>query len=125
MGNLMLQAKPEAISSPVININEFPGIVPILLPDGFNHIHRLYDVHEMSPKWVAVESFQDKFTSKQPTPWIDVKSLDLNLAPGYHKYRLSFIDICTNDTTYLYFAYQVQTDAPDKPYLYMERSDDE
>lgn len=125
MANIILEAKYEAISSPIININEFPSTVPILVPDKFGTLYRLYDVHEMSPVWKSVTDFQNKFKSKEPRPWIDVKSSDLNLSTGYHKYRLSFIDIVTNDTIYLYFAYQVQNDEPDMPYMYMERSDDE
>lgn len=54
--------------------------------------------------------------------WLDVKFDAMNKNPGYHLYRITFIDRISNLTSYLYFAYTVQADLPEKPYVYMDQN---
>lgn len=51
--------------------------------------------------------------------WLDVEFKHLSKFPGYHRYRISgFIG---DETVFLYFSYRIQSDNPDKPYIYMKR----
>ncbi len=53
--------------------------------------------------------------------WYRFNTDKLNLETGYHNYRLSFVNIHTNDTSLLYIAYIIQNNKPDKPYMYMDK----
>lgn len=66
--------------------------------------------------------FADTFEQKGPS-WIQVKTDFLDKEVGLHIYRLTFVDRITDDVFNLFFAYIIQDDNPDKPYVYMNRSD--
>lgn len=53
-------------------------------------------------------------------PWIDIVSSALDMTPGHHMYRIQFKQRYTNIPTSLFFAYTIQSDNPEKPYIYME-----
>lgn len=53
--------------------------------------------------------------------WIDVLFDCLNLDIGLHDYTIEFVNVVTGDTYYQYFCYRIQSDSPDKPYVYMDR----
>lgn len=53
--------------------------------------------------------------------WINIPADCLDLSIGLHQYTLEFVNSVTGDSVYQYFEYQIQSDAPDKPYIYMER----
>lgn len=54
-------------------------------------------------------------------PWIEIESRVLNTKPGLHIYMLKWINKITLDTHLQYFSYSIQTDKPEKPYIYMDR----
>lgn len=62
------------------------------------------------------------FSFQQGHPWIDVPSSELNQSPGYHKYLVRFLTK-GDDTFSWYFSYTIQTESPDKPYIYMNPDD--
>lgn len=66
------------------------------------------------------ESITHVFIRDNPT-WIKAPTELLNLLPGYHIYRLEFVETSTSNTVSLYFAYILQDDNPSKPYIYMNR----
>ena len=51
--------------------------------------------------------------------WIDVESRHLDKAPGFHRYRIQGNK--AGEMISLYFNYRVQSDNPEKPYIYMNR----
>ena len=53
-------------------------------------------------------------------PWVDISKSILDVTAGSHLYRLSFIDIYTNDIFFVYFSYIIQDKDVEKPYLYMK-----
>lgn len=55
--------------------------------------------------------------------WIDIPVENLNLDIGMHVYTLEFVNTATGDTVFEYFCYTIQSDNPDKPYIYMNRGD--
>ena len=51
--------------------------------------------------------------------WYRLNSMMLNRNSGQHVYRMHFVNRQTESTISLYFSYIVQTENPEKPYLYM------
>ena len=61
-------------------------------------------------------------TTRQPhSIWVDIPQESLDLAAGYHKYRVRL----SNDeiVVTLYFDYTLQCNHPDKPYVYMDHKE--
>ena len=52
--------------------------------------------------------------------WYRFLSRMLDMETGYHNYRLTFRNKTTHDTCLLYFAYTIQNNDPEKPYIYMK-----
>jgi len=55
-------------------------------------------------------------------PWIDINKRALDLDPGQHIYKLEFLDIKIDETCEMFFAYIIQQDNPEKPYIYMDEA---
>lgn len=58
-------------------------------------------------------------------PWYKLRLESLDLTLGTHMYRLKFDNTFLHDELDLYFRYTIQDDNPDKPYVYMNRSEGE
>ena len=84
------------------------------------HHFELYQVDEIRDEAELV-CHKDLWEHDPNRIWYRFKSEKLNLETGYHIYRMSFVNVRNNDTTQLYFAYVIQNNKPDKPYMYMDR----
>lgn len=88
---------------------------------------RISDSYTPSSVYEITEAKSDPITfSYSPgRHWIDILFENLNVDPGYHKYRIDFTSKLLSDvpTLALYFSYTIQTESPPKPYIYMNRSD--
>lgn len=51
-------------------------------------------------------------------PWLQIGTDMFDLSPGQHMYRFQFVNTSTDDIISLYFTYTIQTDTPNKPYIY-------
>lgn len=60
---------------------------------------------------------------KENKLWLKVKYdlFDLNI--GQHTYKFSFMNYNTRDVESYYFSYRIQSDNPNKPYIYVHRKD--
>lgn len=104
----------------VINKDEMEYYLWIKVPREYIQFHRLYKLEEIGEHVIPLCIFS--FCEYEGGPWYKIISNALNLEPGYHIYRMMFVDRCTNETTSLYFAYILQDDSPDKPYIYLDKS---
>lgn len=107
--------------TPVINVHQIGEVVWIELPTGVSKQFELFELHE-----VGQTNTEVMFTGcieRCNMIWLKVKASILNRSAGQHVYRLSFIDKTTLDTHYLYVSYVIQDNNPDKPYIYMQTSD--
>ena len=103
-------------------LNEFTWIS---IPSLIAKTCYLYDVCEVCPKYKHVDSYADIFVvAEEKYPWIKVKSSELNQSVGTHIYALDYVNPSTNDTMSIYFAYILQDDDSEKPYIYMNRESD-
>ena len=104
----------------VINKNAIEYETWIKIPPEFGKECILYEVKEIVPN-VKEFDFLNVIEHVCCKPWLKAISSHLNLDPGQHVYKLSFINKFSNDTNSLYVSYIIQDDTPDKPYIYMSR----
>lgn len=53
--------------------------------------------------------------------WIIIDKGVFDVTVGFHMYRLIFEDSALQTERHLYFCYHIQDNAPEKPYIYMNR----
>lgn len=99
-----------------IDTNAGP-ILHILLRDKFAEDFRLMQIFEASSKF---EVTRYDYTECNPL-WINIPIVGLDLSIGLHDYIIEFINAITGDTVYQYFSYRVQSDNPDRNYIYINR----
>lgn len=90
--------------------------LPVCVPLNYN----VYELKQVSPSVndVDVSIFVRKSCFNL---WVDVSTDGLDLSPGMHKYRIGLVNTQTTEVCFLYFAYIVNEDYPDKKYVYMNR----
>jgi len=80
--------------------------------------YKLYDFLDISGSCAMTVSLEDvEFDDEHP--WVDVPWLNVSKTSGEHAYKLAFWGVrrCMYDS--VYFAYIIQDDNPEKPYIYM------
>lgn len=113
----------EAIGNPqVLNKQTLSEYIYVSIRPHIAQNCALYDVCEVCPKFVPVD-YHDFIIPEGHYPWVRVKSSKLNLSIGLHVYELKYVAVDSNATFSLYFAYILQDNEPDKPYIYMNRED--
>lgn len=114
------------INSRVINMNQIGQFLWLELPHSKARFMELCGVTELKSCAETVVDYTEKITWDCNKPWIKVESSLLNLNPGYHVYKFSFIDTQVDDIVCLYFTYHIQIDNPDKSsYIYMKREEND
>lgn len=119
-----LKAEAEIGVPKILNKQRLEEFIWISIPTLIARTCYLYDVQEVCPKYRAIENYVEIFEIRDKYPWIKVKSSGLNQSIGTHVYALDYVNPSTNDTMSIYFAYIIQDDNPEKPYIYMNREDD-
>lgn len=62
------------------------------------------------------------FINRKPgKPWIRIRTGALNQSIGLHRYKITLVNKTSDDVVSLYFAYIMQDNNPDKPYIYMRK----
>jgi hypothetical protein len=105
----------------VINSDEFEYYLWIHVPSYVGRDFELYQLEEMSepPACLCINSC---CYHESRRPWYRITSAYLSKLPGLHVYRMSFVNRYTDDVISLFFGYVIQSDSPDKPYIYMDHS---
>ena len=123
-----LQAVPYAflpMNRKVFSANVEEYYLPVSVPAEFYESNKLYQVDEVNTTSRDAHLLEFDFIKYEDGhPWFDFVFAALNQEPGYHTYRMRFVNPVTNLTTSLYFGYIIQTNAPKKPYIYMDRGRD-
>ena len=111
-----------ASNTPVFNQSQLEDVLYVNIPYEICKLNNLVEVTEVPVvKDLCDESILDHVTFLRYRPWVDIESSVLNLDPGHHKYKLKFKNIYTSVISNLFFAYDVQCDDPEKPYIYMNK----
>lgn len=108
-----------ASNTPVIKDIAFGSCLYIKLPSDLLQNFSVYEVSEIDGQ----SETETRFRCKCQKPWLEIDSDYLNITPGYHRYQIGLVNKITNDTATLYFAYIIQSNNPDKPYIYMNRGE--
>ena len=61
---------------------------------------------------------------KSPKPWIDIQTSALETKIGVHTYSFTFLNTLIGHRMCLYASYIIRSNHPDKPYIYMDRSEE-
>lgn len=100
------------------NVDEISDVLHIKLPSYIIRDYSIYSMKQVTNQKDAVDIVP--YAKYIPyRRWIDISSSHLDLDVGYHMYKLGFVNKQTNDVVYLYFAYRIQSNYPDRPYYYM------
>lgn len=87
--------------------------------------YRFYQMDEVGTKVKLDLDIQDMVYHEPGRIWYRIHSMYLNRNPGQHVYRMHFVCVNGEQTTYsLYFSYIVQREDVDKPYIYMPKEDE-
>lgn len=105
-------------NTPVWNLLEVNYYVWVDIDPRRTRTAKLYQISEVDGKGGLKPIAMNAIHKSSPT-WLRIYSQVLNMTEGYHKYRIDFVDTVTNSSFYLYFAYIIQNDNPEKPYVYM------
>lgn len=62
---------------------------------------------------------------KSPKPWIDIQTSALDTKTGVHTYSFTFLNTMIGHRMCLYTSYIIRSNHPDKPYIYIDRSDED
>ena len=112
-----------AQNTPVFNQSQIEEVLYVKVPYEVCKLNHLIELAEVpvTKDLSELEPVLDHTTFLRYRPWVDIESEVLNLEPGHHKYKLKFKNIYTNVISNLFFAYDIQCDDPEKPYIYMNK----
>lgn len=60
---------------------------------------------------------------KSPKPWIDIQTSALDMEIGVHTFVFTFLNTMIGHRMCLYTSYIIRSNHPDKPYIYIDRSE--
>lgn len=108
----------------VFNLAELEYFLYVQLEPPLSTVWYMYKVEEKQKDGTLKElaPFQDAVERESPT-WLKFRTDFLNKEIGLHVYKLTFVDTITNTLVTLWFSYTIQSDNPDKPYVYMNRKE--
>ena len=108
----------------VYNLQTLPYYLWVRIPIDMNAENlQLYQVVLTTDTEVPVPLSELVYRDGRST-FLRLTSKLLNMSVGKHMYKFDFIDVLTNDVVSFYFSYIIQTDNPEKPYIYMKPSDE-
>lgn len=107
--------------SPVINLHQFGYKIHVYLPLEQTVDSELYCIDEILPEPNNDISYTGFVIRECRKPWLDILTEWLNTCQGQHIYKLSFVNVKTDEVFSLYFSYIIQEDYPKQDYVYMER----
>ena len=111
-----------ASNTRVFNLAEIPDIICIKLPDSLPRDMELSGIYDLNANKSL--DFYEYVTRDEHKPWIDIRSSLLDLSVGQHVYKLTFTKLGIDLPAICWFGYIVQDNHVDKPYIYMDRSED-
>lgn len=102
----------------VINKSELPYFFWIRIPSEIAKRFELYKLEEVGRCETEIK-YLGSLSQEFRRPWIRIVANILDVDPGQHIYKMSFVDKMSDDIAYVFFSYILQDDNPEKPYIYM------
>lgn len=110
------------VNTKIYNIADFSEIVCVKLPAQMPRNMELTEIYNLDTQEDL--DFTDQTTRDEHRPWIDINSSILDTSIGQHTYRMTFQNLGCKLKAACWFSYIIQDNHPDKPYIYMDRSED-
>lgn len=104
------------------NKADFSDIVCVKLPPELPRDMVLTEIYNLDSQEDL--DFADQTTRDENKPWIDISSSILDVTAGQHTYRMTFTKNDCKLKAACWFSYIIQDNHPEKPYIYMDRSED-
>ena len=107
--------------TPIFNAKTLGTSISVYLKPEVARDLDLYQLDDISTDTVEVPV--TGFVTRTNVCWFDILTSILDRTPGHHIYRMSLINKRnTQETVFQYFAYIIQDDNPNKPYVYMDKT---
>jgi hypothetical protein len=106
----------------VYNAKDINDIICIKFPLIVPRDYQLASIYDLNSDKEL--DFDDFVTRDENRPWIDINSSILDLTPGQHVYRMILSKPDSRLTATCWFSYIIQDNFPEKPYIYMDRDED-
>lgn len=110
------------LNTKIYNSKDFSEVVCVKLPPQMLRDMDLIEIYNLNASEDV--DFADQVTRDEHRPWIDISSSILDLTPGQHTYRMTFQKSECKLKATCWFCYIIQENNPEKPYIYMNRSED-
>lgn len=107
-------------SANIINPNKLRPYMWLMLPNRPKD-YTLISVSELNEPELELSEFVEREQMRQ---LVRVNTAKLDLSVGMHIYKFDFFDNAYDIVVSFYFAYQIQSDYPEKEYVYMKREGD-
>lgn len=105
----------------VYSLYDVPFYWYIKIPDELNERVSFVGIYEFGTGLEPIPDIQNFVCRECKRPWLRIRSERLKTDIGLHVYRIDLIDIHTDDLINMYISYTIQSDDPEKPYVYMDR----
>lgn len=107
----------------VINRAECEKYLWVHIPVQYARDYEIYQLDAVDAGTPVEVPYADNIVRDGQRPWLRINSEALDWTAGFHKYAVRLINRNTSDVVSLYFGYHSQDDNPDKPYIYMDRTE--
>lgn len=112
--------------SETISVCETMDKIWLKLPNGLAKYLTLYQLIKLGPENNGTEvDIADKIQRDTNRTWLTASRTLFDMTAGFHMYQLVFLDSFTQQYRDLYFCYHIQDNDPEKPYIYMNREEEE
>lgn len=103
------------------NLRQIEQFFWFQIPEDTYQSSVLYQVDDATESQLIEISAPERFIVRDGHEvWMRVDTSMFSSSIGFHLYKFSFVDTSSDYITPLYFAYTIQDDNPDKPYVYMK-----
>ena len=109
------------VMSPVLNRQEISEFIWVKLTPEFKGL-KLISINQVQP--IVLEDIVLGSVVFDRT-WIRIPTVLLNTTCGKHEYLMKFLDSRVDVPVNLYFGYIIQDNNPDKPYIYMNKDQED
>lgn len=118
----LIASKPEDVpkNTLIFNKSQLEDVTHVYMSPELARDFKMFQIHELTNSGIVELEVPENV--KMIRNWVDIKTSVLNQKPGQHSYRISLFNKDTHDTVSVYFSYIIQDDNPDKPYVYMDGS---
>lgn len=111
-------------NSRVLNLAELDYFLYVKLEPPLTSEWYLYRIEEKQKDGTLKQLHFPSTVRKESPTWLKFTTDFINKEIGMHTYKVTFVDTVTDVLVSLWFAYIIQNDNPDKPYVYMNREEE-